>query len=81
MKTPRPFCFNTYNIYWNADKSMLLYPKTSFTQEPWGKYLKGKVNNHYCKLGFVDVLDEEKRSINLDIGKSIFDKLDFQNPD
>ncbi len=64
-----------YNIYWNADKSMLLYPKTADSPEPWGSFLKGKEYAHHCKLGFVDVMDNVNKKLNYDIGIAIFNKL------
>jgi 5-methylcytosine-specific restriction enzyme subunit McrC len=64
-----------YNIYWNADKSMLLCPKTADTPEPWGSFLKGKEYTHHCKLGFVDVMDPAGRILNPNIGEEILLKV------
>lgn len=64
-----------YNIYWNACKSMLLYPKTANTPEPLGQYLKGQENQHHCKLGFVDVIKPDTGILNTEIGKEILQKL------
>lgn len=64
-----------YNIYWDADKSMLLYPKTSSSPEPWGSYLKGKENGHSCRLAFVDVIKPGTEILNTEIGREILEKL------
>ena len=50
-----------YNMYWEANKSMLLYPNIhgANNQTNYGIFHKGtpKHDNdgNYCKLGFVDV--------------------------
>ena len=63
-----------YNLYWDADKSMLLYPKTYDQVETFGLFHKGKKNNHTCKLGFIDILDQFG-NLDLKIGKSIMEKI------
>ncbi|MGY8914031.1 MAG: McrC family protein [Flavobacteriales bacterium] len=65
-----------YNLYWDANKSMLLYPNSSNITEKFGKYWKGRVNpdNNQCKVGFINVLDENDY-LNLDIGIEIISKL------
>ena len=64
-----------YNLYWDADKSMLLYPKTFDQSEKFGLFHKGKTNDHMCKIGFIDVLDKNG-VLDLNIGKQILEKLD-----
>jgi 5-methylcytosine-specific restriction enzyme subunit McrC len=63
-----------YNMYWNAGKSMLLYPKTDEFPEKFGMYHKGREEGNACKLGFVNVLDETGK-LDLGIGRIILDKL------
>lgn len=63
-----------YNLYWDAAKSMLLYPKTDDFPESFGNYHKGREQGNACKLGFVNVLDESGK-LDLSIGKTILEKL------
>lgn len=63
-----------YNLYWDAAKSMLLYPKTDDFPESFGNYHKGREQGNACKLGFVNVLDESGK-LDLDIGRAILEKL------
>lgn len=64
-----------YNIYWDAGKSMLLYPKITDYPETFGTFHKGRENGHACKLGFINVLDSIG-ILDLGIGKVILDKLE-----
>lgn len=76
-----------YNLYWNAKRSMLLYPNSKNITEKFGNYWKGRDEKPHelkhdikldrtnqCKVGFINVLDE-KNDLNLDIGVEILDKL------
>jgi 5-methylcytosine-specific restriction enzyme subunit McrC len=65
-----------YNLYWDAKRSMLLYPNSKRTKEEFGNYWKGRENpeNNQCKVGFINILDENNY-LNLDIGSEILDKL------
>jgi 5-methylcytosine-specific restriction enzyme subunit McrC len=65
-----------YNLYWDAKRSMLLYPNSKVINEEFGNYWKGRENpeNNQCKVGFINVLDENNY-LNLDIGVEILDKL------
>lgn len=63
-----------YNLYWDADKSMLLYPKTYDQVEKFGLFHKGKANDHMCKLGFINLLDIEGK-LDMNIGEEILRKL------
>ncbi len=63
-----------YNAYWDAGKSMLLYPKTQEQPEKFGLFHKGIPGQSRCKLGFINVLDENG-GLNREIGKEILDKL------
>ena len=66
-----------YNIYWNSEKAILLYPTNndSTSNETDFKEYKtsGKEGKNSCKVGFVNVLDENKLDMN--IGLNIFKKL------
>ena len=65
-----------YNLYWNAKRSMLLYPNSKDIDEKFGNYWKGREEpeNNQCKVGFINVLDEGD-FLNLDIGEEILSKL------
>lgn len=66
-----------YNLYWNAKRSLLLYPNSLKTNEKFGNYWKGRdiPTENQCKLGFIDVLDGNQR-LNLDIGVDIIKKFE-----
>lgn len=65
-----------YNLYWNAKKSMLLYPHSNSVDESFGKFWKGAPTpeDNQCKVGFVSVLDENNY-LDIKIGEKIIDKL------
>ena len=63
-----------YNLYWNAGKSMLLYPMIERFPEKFGKFHKGMPGDNRCKLGFINVLDENGK-LDLLIGNEILNKL------
>jgi 5-methylcytosine-specific restriction enzyme subunit McrC len=63
-----------YNIYWDASKSMLLYPKIIDYPEAFGTFHKGRDSGNFCKLGFINVLDDLGR-LDLNIGEKILNKL------
>ena len=65
-----------YNLYWNANKSMLLYPNSKSTKESFGNYWKGRGMEelNQCKIGFADILNENSK-LNLDLGNQILSKL------
>jgi 5-methylcytosine-specific restriction enzyme subunit McrC len=63
-----------YNLYWDAGKSMMLYPKIAEYPEWFGKFHKGRQTDNACKIGFVNVLDSSGK-LDLAIGRLILDKL------
>lgn len=65
-----------YNMYWQAEKSMLLYPTTTELMTSFGKFHKGRDNDNLCKLGFVKVM--KGNELNTKIGDEILDLL--KNP-
>jgi len=65
-----------YNMYWDAGRSMLLYPGTSNFPELWGIFPKGSDYENRCKIGFINVLDEEAKGLNINIGREILKKLE-----
>lgn len=64
-----------YNLYWNAQKSMLLYPKVYDQQEKFGVFHQGNSFGHHCKLGFIQILNE-KGLLDKNIGEVILGKLE-----
>jgi 5-methylcytosine-specific restriction enzyme subunit McrC len=65
-----------YNIFWDAGKSILLYPKTKDQVEKFGKFHKGKLGENHCKLGFIDVLDGTG-ALNQNIASDVLAKLEI----
>jgi 5-methylcytosine-specific restriction enzyme subunit McrC len=65
-----------YNLYWNAKKSMLLYPSSNNAEESYGSFWKGRENpsENQCKVGFVNILNTDS-SLNYSIGEEILSKL------
>ena len=65
-----------YNLYWNANKSMLLYPSSRPIEERFGNYWKGREIDelNQCKIGFADILDENLQ-LNFAVGNQILSKL------
>ncbi|BAV94989.1 5-methylcytosine restriction system component-like protein [Ichthyobacterium seriolicida] len=65
-----------YNLYWGANKSMLLYPNSVNIEEIFGRYWKGRTNpdENQCKIGFVNVLNDSN-SLNMNIGSDVLHKL------
>lgn len=64
-----------YNMYWNAPKSILLYPKTSNTNDSdFGTFHKGRDSMNSCKVGFLSVFDGNNQ-LNQGISAEIIEKL------
>lgn len=64
-----------YNMYWQSEKSMLLYPTSKKMTAPFGKFHKGRDKVNVCKLGFINVLDQTGK-LDMNIGKAILEKLE-----
>jgi 5-methylcytosine-specific restriction enzyme subunit McrC len=63
-----------YNMYWNAEKSMLLYPSSKVLTTDFGKFHKGKQTDNLCKLGFVNVIDNNG-NLDLKIGEVVMNLM------
>lgn len=65
-----------YNLYWDAKRSMLLYPNSKSVDEKFGIYWKGRAvsETNECKIGFITVLDEN-HCLNTQIGDEILKKI------
>ena len=65
-----------YNMYWDAPKSILLYPKTSNTKDSdFGTFHKGRDSMNACKVGFLSVFDANNQ-LNQGISAEIIQKLE-----
>lgn len=64
-----------YNMYWEAGKSMLLYPKTKEHDEKFGNFHKKLLPDNKCKLGFIHILDKDGM-LDMKIGNEILKKLE-----
>ncbi|TCN67676.1 McrC family protein [Acetobacteroides hydrogenigenes] len=67
-----------YNMYWDAPMSMLLYPSIKDEIEMSGAFHKGRDGVNRCKMGFVNILNEDK-TLNLSIGDVILRKCELSN--
>jgi len=67
-------------MYWEAEKSILLYTGDKANNEIFGNYWKGKAGINQCKVGFINVLkkDNEKYILNTEIGNEIIEKLEIK---
>jgi 5-methylcytosine-specific restriction enzyme subunit McrC len=63
-----------YNIYWDTGKSILLYPGSGDLDSHFGNFHKGRPQGNKCKIGFVEVLNENGK-LDYEISKSILKKL------
>ena len=67
----------TYNLHWEAEKSMLLYPKVNQEDSDFGhykfKHLEDKMNQ--CKLGFVSILENNSLRTSEYIVLEILEKM------
>ena len=65
-----------YNLLWNAEKTLLLYPKINQIDSKFGIFHFDNLGNK-CKLGLVDITKEQSIKNNQNIAYEIFDKLRF----
>jgi 5-methylcytosine-specific restriction enzyme subunit McrC len=66
----------SYNLYWNAKRSMLLYPNSNAINESFGRFWKGadSPKNNLCKVGFIHVLNDQNQ-LDFEIGNKILEKI------
>lgn len=66
-----------YNLYWKAQKSLLLFPRVNQDDSNFGKYnyLSNEMEENKCKLGFVSIIDEDKMKNEEILSDEIFSKL------
>jgi 5-methylcytosine-specific restriction enzyme subunit McrC len=65
----------TYNLYWESEKSMLLYPRTNQYDSDFGDYHFKALSTNQCKLGFIDLVDGDKKIDNQFIAQQVLDKF------
>lgn len=63
-----------YNLHWEAEKSLLLYPKTNQTDSHFGKFHYNNLEK-VCKLGFIDITADNRIRKSNEVSSEIFDKL------
>lgn len=66
----------TYNLHWEAEKSMLLYPLVNQTDTKFGIYHYNGLKKK-CKLGFVSVLEDGQLIKSVDLSTEIFRKFEI----
>jgi len=65
-----------YNMYWDAPKSILLYPMSNTKDDgEFGNFHMGRDGINQCKVGFISVLNDKKNGLNIKIGTEIVTKL------
>ena len=66
-----------YNLFWEAEKSMLLYPKINQEDSIFGSYhhIPNEKEANQCKLGFINILDKNGLRESKDIADEIFGKF------
>ena len=65
-----------YNLHWNAEKALLLYPKTGQTDSSFEEFHYNKLNpKKKCKTGFVDITEGGSIKSSEKIAEEIFSKL------
>ncbi len=63
-----------YNMYWDVNRSILLYPCIDCQENRKGRYHKGREGENVCKLAFLDILSNSK--LDLSKGRKIFELLE-----
>jgi len=63
-----------YNMHWNAEKTLLLYPRTNQIDSEFGTFHFDNLGKK-CKLGFVDIANETSIKNSKIVAKEIFEKL------
>jgi len=67
-----------YNLRWQAEKSILLYPKTNQKDSKFGTYhyKSNDKSENKCKLGFVSVVNEKGKIEDKILAANIYSKFD-----
>ena len=65
-----------YNLHWDAEKALLLYPKTGQTDSSFEEFHYDKLDpKKKCKTGFVDITEGGSIKSSEKIAEEIFSKL------
>ena len=66
-----------YNLHWDAEKTLLLYPKTGQTDSSFEEFHYDKLDKKKkCKTGFVDITEGGSIKSSEKIAEEIFSKLE-----
>lgn len=67
-----------YNLYWKAEKSLLLFPKISQEDSGYGRYhhMPHDMNENQCKLGFINIVENNKIVESNIISEMIYSKFE-----
>ena len=75
-----------YNLLWNTEKSILLYPRVRQSDSEFGEYQypSSGINNimhrqNLCKLAYVDLFEDDNLRSTKSIAVDIFSKLNEQH--
>ena len=67
-----------YNLHWNAEKALLLYPKTGQTDSSFEEFHYDKLDSKKkCKTSFVDITEGGSIKSSEKIAEEIFSKLEL----
>ena len=67
-----------YNLHWNAEKALLLYPKTGQTDSSFEEFHYDNLDEKKkCKTGFVDITEGGSIKSSEKIAEEIFSKLEL----
>jgi 5-methylcytosine-specific restriction enzyme subunit McrC len=64
----------TYNLHWNAEKTLLLYPKIEQEDSPFGEFHYNKLKLK-CKIGFLKIDNSSNILDSKESALCIFDKI------
>jgi len=70
-----------YNMYWDAFKSILLYPTNIDADTSFGSFHKGRDSDNKCKLGFLKVYEERNGVLSLKdrVGEEVMNLFEINN--
>jgi 5-methylcytosine-specific restriction enzyme subunit McrC len=63
-----------YNLHYNTNLSILLYPKTSLDSPMKKPFRKEIFKNHYCQVAYVDIFDKHGK-LEKNLGEKIYTDL------
>lgn len=63
-----------YNLHYDSDLSILLYPKTIFDNAEKKPYRKDSFQNLHCKIAFADLFSDDEK-LNKGLGERLYQEL------